>query len=516
MSFSSLGYFALLPITVLLYYLVPKRLQNWVLALSSLFFLCRALPSGTQWFVPLLTLAGITLFAFFIAKAMPHSRHKKQLTWLGVGGSLALLGVFKYYNAALPVLFGAEIFEKGAQMLTFPLGISFYTFAVISYLVDVSRGDLQPETDLLHFSIFTGFFATISSGPICRGSQILPQLKKHHSFDAARTGRALRLFALGLFKKVAVSDVLALYVNHVFENYTQRGGLSLIAAAIGYSFVLYFDFCGYSEMARASALLLDIELPENFKTPYFSTNFSGFWSRWHISLSSWLQDYLFMPLVWGRWTSHLPIIGKRVQNPPMISSVAIVFFVSGFWHGSTLPFVVWGILQAAYRVGEELLHRYLGKPKKKPSLSLVWAKRVGVFALWTLSLVFFKMGSASNAQGDAFSVQDCFAYLGGMLHQLSPVQFAAEWYADIQAAFYAKPIMAFGWLAFVAAGLALAIWLDWLRSSKFKNKAAELVLAAQSPTLRWTIDYALVIFILIGFIIQNGGMNAQGFAYANF
>ena len=516
MTLSSLGYFALLPLTAILFYLVPHKLQNWVLAGSSFIFLCFSLPQNGQWFVALAALAAVTLFIFFLAKAIPTSKHKKALVWWGVGGCLALLAVFKYYNTALPVLFGPDIFMQGAAKLTFPLGISFYSFAAIGYLIDVSRGDMQPETNLLRFSIFTGFFATISSGPICRGSQVLPQLQKHHHFDPVRTGQALRLFALGLFKKVAVSDVLALYVNQVFNNYQQHGGISLMVAAVGYSLVLYFDFCGYSEMARASGLLLDIQLPENFKTPYFSTNFSGFWSRWHISLSSWLQDYLFMPLVWGRWTTHLPMIGKRVQNPPMISSVAVVFFLSGFWHGSTLPFVIWGILQAVYRVGEELCHRFIGKPKKKPPFYLILAKRSGVFILWSISLVFFKMGSSVTSQGTPFTVQDCFAFLAQMLQNLSPARFVSEFLTDIQTGFYAKPIMVAGWIAFVFAGLAFAFWMDWLRNSKFKNKAAELVIVAQRPAIRWAIDYALIIFILIGLIIQNGGMNAQGFAYANF
>lgn len=516
MSLSSLGYFALLPITAVVFYLVPHKLQNWVLAISSLIFLSFSLPSGTQWFVPLAALLFVTAITFFLAKAMPSSHSKKSLLWLGVGSCLVLLAVFKYYNATLPVLFGPDIFVQGALKLVFPLGISFYSFAAISYLVDVYRGDLQPETSFLRYFVFTGFFATISSGPICRGGQLLPQLRQPHTFDAQRTGQALRLFALGLFKKVAISDVLALYVNQVFEQYSQRGAISLIVGAIGYSFVLYFDFCGYSEMARASGLLLGIQLPENFKTPFFSTNFSVFWSRWHISLSSWLQDYVFMPLVWGRWTSHLPIIGKRVQNPPMISSVAMVFFLSGFWHGSTLPFVIWGTLQAVYRVGEELLHRFVGKPKKKPSFLIVWAKRSVVFVLWSLSLVFFKMGSSVTAQGNPYSVTDCFKYLLGMLQGFSPVRFGQEFMADIQTGFYAKPIMVLGWIGFVAAGLALAFWLDWLRNTKYKNKAAELVLSAQKPAIRWMIDYALVVFILVGLIIQNGGMSAQGFAYANF
>ena len=192
----------------------------------------------------------------------------------------------------------------------------------------------------------------------------------------------------------------------------------------------------------------------------------------------------------------------------------MVFFLSGFWHGSTLPFVVWGLLQAAYRVGEELLHQKLGKPRKRPPAWMVWSKRAGVFCLWTLSLVFFKMGS--GAAGKSFSVADGFGYLAGMVRGLSPVRFASEWMADVQAGFYAKPIMAAGWLAFVVLCLALAFWMDWQRNFRFKNKPLEQVLSGQKTAVRWAVDYAMVIAILVGLIIQSGGLAGQSFAYANF
>ena len=513
MSLSSLGYFALLPVTAVCYYLLPARWQNLVLAAASLVFLWVNLPDGPQRLVPLAVLAAVTLFTYFLALGMPRSRSKKARVALGVAGCLSLLAVFKYCNAVLPVLLGPSTLVK----LAFPLGISFYSFAAISYLIDVYRGDIAPEKNLLHYFLFTGFFATITSGPICRGGQLLPQLKTPRKFSAPACGQALRLFAAGLFKKVAVSDVLALYVDQVFAGYQNHGGLSLLAAAVGYSLVLYFDFAGYSEMARASGLLLGIQLPENFKTPYFSTNFSGFWSRWHISLSSWLQDYLFMPLVWGRWTSHLPIIGKKVEKPPMISSVAMVFFLSGFWHGSTLPFVVWGLLQAAYRVGEELLHQKLGKPKKKAPARQQWAKRLGVFLLWNFSMVFFAMGSAiGQPEGESYGVGQAFAIVKGWFAGWSPARFASESWQAILGGFYNNTLMGAAWILMLACTLALAFWLDWQRNFQFKNKSEELVLTAQKPAARWALYYALVLFSFAGLVMQNGGFAGGSFAYGGF
>lgn len=176
-----------------------------------------------------------------------------------------------------------------------------------------------------------------------------------HRFDAARTVRALRLYALGLFKYIAVADVLNMVVDTVFPHYADYSAPMLILTAVMYTFYLYFSFSGYSEISRATGLVLGLDLPENFETPFYATNFSGFWSRWHISFSSWLQDYLFMPLAWAD-------LGRFGRLPTELC-VFCVFFASGFWHGSTAPFIIWGLLQAVYRVGEELLHRRFGKPK---------------------------------------------------------------------------------------------------------------------------------------------------------
>ena len=306
-------------------------------------------------------LVAVSLFCWALGRAIQAAQppRRGRLVAVGVCGLLALLAVFKYFNFFVPV-FAPGVLHK----LPFPLGVSFYTFAAISYLVDVGRGDMPAEESPLNLTAFLCFFGTITAGPICRARTLLPQLRQEHRFDAARTVTALQLFALGLFRKVAVADPLYTYASQVFGDIPGHGGLSLLAATLAYTFYLYFDFAGYSEMARASALLLGLDIPENFKTPFFATNFSGFWNRWHISLSSWLQDYLFTPLVWAD-ASKLPLIGRKISRFSPLFCVFCVFFVSGFWHGSTLPFVVWGLLQALYRVGEELLHKHLGKPKKK-------------------------------------------------------------------------------------------------------------------------------------------------------
>ena len=395
MSLQSFGFFGFLLVVAAVYLHLPQRWQSAFLLAASWVFYALAMPSMLP-----VTIA-IAVFTYLCGCGMTAREGARKTAFLriGVAGLLAILAFFKYN--------GAFASDGGWQAVAMPLGISFYSFAAISYLIDAARGDCEVEKNFIDCALFLNFFATVTQGPICRAGALLPQFKEEHRFDAARTVRALRLMALGLFKLVAVSDVLGLLVDEVFSNYRSYGGPMLVLAAVFYTFQLYFNFSGYSEVARAVGLLLGLELPENFKTPFFATNFSGFWSRWHISFSSWLQDYLFMPLAWADVSG---LTGGKISRLPAEFCVFTVFFVSGFWHGNTLPFVVWGLLQASYRLGEELLHRRLGKPKKKAPARVLWAKRAGVFVLWCVSMVFFRVGSSPAAA--PLTVGDAFAYLG--------------------------------------------------------------------------------------------------------
>lgn len=498
MSLQSFGFFGFLLVVAVVYLHLPQRLQSVFLLGASWVFYALAMPTMLP-----VTIA-IAVFTYLCGRGLAAwgGAHKTAALRLGVGGLLAILAFFKYN--------GAFAADGGWQAVAMPLGISFYTFAAISYLIDAARGDCEVETSFIDFALFLNFFATVTQGPICRAGALLPQLKAEHRFDAARTVQALRLLALGLFKLVAVSDVLGLLVDEVFPHYGSYGGPMLVLAAVFYTFQLYFNFSGYSEVARAVGLLLGLTLPENFKTPFFATNFSGFWSRWHISFSSWLQDYLFMPLAWADVSG---VTHGRLTRLPAEVCVFTVFFVSGFWHGNTLPFVVWGLLQACYRLGEELLHRRLGKPKKKAPARVQWAKRAGVFALWCVSMVFFRVGSSPAAA--PLTVGDAFRYLGGCFLDWAPARFAAELYAAASNGFYANAIMVAAYYAFTALVLALAFYLDARRAFAFKNKPAEICLAGEKH--RWAVYYALVIALLIGYIMQSGRFGNSGFGmYAGF
>ncbi|MCO7108790.1 hypothetical protein NIA69_05860 [Gemmiger formicilis] len=218
----------------------------------------------------------------------------------------------------------------------------------------------------------------------------MPQFKEEHRFDAARTVCALRLMALGLFKLVAVSDVLGLLVDEVFPNYRSYGGPMLVLAAVFYTFQLYFNFSGYSEVARAVGLLLGLELPENFKTPFFATNFSGFWSRWHISFSSWLQDYLFMPLAWADVSG---LTGGKISRLPAEFCVFTVFLSPASGTATRCPLWCGAFCRPATAWARSCCTAVWASRKKAPA-RVLWAKRAGVFVLWCVSMVFFRVGSS--------------------------------------------------------------------------------------------------------------------------
>lgn len=507
MSFTTVAYLLFLPITALLYYIVPKRQQNVVLFAASIIFYWVNLPAGSIFgknIMPLCVISVSVITVYLVALHLKTAKKRKLLLGVAICSLVAVLGLFKYSGAILPVIFAPNSLVK----LAFPLGISFFIFRSLSYLIDVYRGDIEAENSFVNFFAFSTFFGSIASGPITRASQVLPQLKQPHSFSPQDCADALRMMLIGFFKQIAVANVLGLSLNNIFENSEKYFGFTLVLAALLYSLQLYFEFSGYSDIAVATGKIFGINLMQNFKTPYFATNFSGFWSRWHISLSTWLQDYIFMPLVWGRWTSHLPIIGKRVQNPPMISSVAIVFLVSGIWHGNTLSFAIWGVLMALYRVGEELLHKFYKKPKKKPSLQLRIFKTLSVFLLWSAGLVFFRMGTVKDGAMTAFNM---FA------NMFKGSNLVADYSAAIQAGFYPKPIMVLVYVAFVVFVIVVAMMMDWYQCFKLRDAHISTALTKLPIVWRWLSYYAFIGIIMLGFIMQSGGFGGTiSSPYAGF
>jgi D-alanyl-lipoteichoic acid acyltransferase DltB (MBOAT superfamily) len=267
---------------------------------------------------------------------------RKFWLWLSISVNLGFLGIFKYYNF-FAQSFAEAISQVGFQVnpwtlkVILPVGISFYTFHGLSYVIDIYYQKIKPEKNFIDYSVFVSFFPLLVAGPIERATHLLPQIKKERTFDYAKAVDGLRQILWGLFKKIVIADQCAEYANLIFNNYTDYSGTTLLLGAILFAFQIYGDFSGYSDIALGTARLFGIELLRNFAFPYFSRDIAEFWRRWHISLSSWFRDYLYIPLGGSKGCKWM-----RVRN------TFIIFIVSGFWHGANWTFIVWGLLNALY------------------------------------------------------------------------------------------------------------------------------------------------------------------------
>ncbi|MDD3428623.1 MAG: hypothetical protein PHG02_01290 [Oscillospiraceae bacterium] len=518
MSFNTVPFILFLPVVALLYFAVPTRAKNPLLLLASYWFYWQAAGAGYT-----LLLLCCTAVSYAAARSMEKAQAesvKKRILWVAVLAQIAVLVFFKYSRAIitltslpaptgvlLQILTNAGMLKTGEVFsLLFPLGISFYTFTSLGYLFDVSSGATKAEKDFIVYSLFVSFFAYITAGPIGRAGKLLPQLHEKHCYNYSRTVQGLQLMALGYFKKIAVADMIAKYINVVYADVSAYTGLTLVFSTVLYSVYLYCDFSGYSDIARGCAKILGFDLTENFNTPYFSTSFSQFWERWHISLSSWLQDYLFTPLIWSGWQTKLPFIGKYLSGPPMLAALAITFLVSGIWHGNTVNYVLWGACHAVYRIGETLMRKYYKKPDKHPSTLKRTAKTLWVFSLVTFSYIFFR----------SVTVSDAFYVIANQFKGISISGFVGQSIAIIQSGFSTRPPLMWGYVLFCAAALAIAVYMDVYRCFTLKGKCLTTGLAKAAPIVRWTIYYVLIGFICVAFIMQSGNFGGASFAYAGF
>jgi D-alanyl-lipoteichoic acid acyltransferase DltB (MBOAT superfamily) len=317
----------------------------------------------------------------------------KRWLWVSLAVNLGLLGYFKYANFFIENWIEAWS-NVGVQMnpwslqVILPVGISFYTFQTLSYSIDIYRRKLQPTQDIIEFAAFVSFFPQLVAGPIERASKLLPQIRKRRHFDYEAGIKGLQLILFGLFKKVVVADTCAVYVNDIFAHYTEYSGPTLVLGAILFAFQIYGDFSGYSDIAIGTARLFGIRLMTNFRTPYFSRDIAEFWRRWHISLSTWFRDYLYIPLG-----------GSRVGKWKAVRNTFIIFLVSGFWHGANWTFIIWGLIHALLFLPLLLTGRnrkntsdFNGPPTLREFLSMV-----GTFVAVTVAWVFFRADSVEHA-----------------------------------------------------------------------------------------------------------------------
>lgn len=342
MLFNSIGFVIFLPLVFLLYWFVTNKnlkLQNILLLLSSYFFY-----ACWDWrFLFLLMFS--TLLDYFTGLKMQNAKNQKGKRfwfWLSVAVNLGFLGIFKYYN------FFAESFTETISHIglkinpwtlkvILPVGISFYTFHGLSYVIDIYKGRIKAESNVVDYAVFVSFFPLLVAGPIERATHLLPQIKKRRTFDYTKAVDGLRQILWGLFKKIVIADNCAEFANQIFNNSADQSGSNLALGAVFFAFQIYGDFSGYSDIAIGTARLFGIDLLRNFAFPYFSRDIAEFWRRWHISLSSWFKDYLYIPLG-----------GSKGGNWMRIRNTFIIFIVSGFWHGANWTFIVWGALNALF------------------------------------------------------------------------------------------------------------------------------------------------------------------------
>lgn len=521
MSISSAHFLIFLPLCVGGYFALPQKARRPWLLLCSYWFYFFAAPK----YLPVLLFG--TLVSFLLGLWVGAGKQQKSRSRrMAVGVVLLVLGLcFFKYNAFFakflsPLFSAMGVNYSGGYFITAAaLGISFYTFTAIGYLIDVSAGTAPAEKNFLNYALFLGFFPSVSMGPISRAGDLMPQLKDDaRRFSPQGAADGLRQMAWGFFQKMAVADGVAVFVGYVYgQNLGQYSGLTIIFANIGFMLQLYFDFAGYTNIALGAAKMLGIALPRNFNTPFYATNFSGFWARWHMSLSSWLQDYIFTPLVWSRWPEKLPFIGKRVAKPPVLSSIIIVFMVSGIWHGDTMCFLVWGALQAAFRVGEELLHRGLGKPKKRPPRPVRFGKTLVVRILWMESLVFFRVGLIPNSSvADAFGAlaRQFTGYTAETAFSVLPLRDAV--YDSVFYGVYNNGIIVAAFLLFTTVCLAAALMADRWQFNTLKGREVSEGIAALPKGRRWVCYYLIVLCCFAAFLVQGGGFGGSNFIYGGF
>jgi D-alanyl-lipoteichoic acid acyltransferase DltB (MBOAT superfamily) len=484
MLFHSSQFLIFFAITVALYFACPPRYRwAWLLAASYYFYAAWAI-EYVVW------LAATTLIVYVLALEIaktPETARRKALLALGLFTNLGLLVSLKYLdfiNESLRTLFERFnlLYNVPAFQLLLPVGISFYVLQTLGYLIDVYRGKVEPERHLGLLALFVSFFPQLVTGPIERAGHLLPQLRTKREVSAAGISDGLRMMLWGTFKKVVVADRLAIYVDAVYNHPADHSGLPVILATIFYAVQIYCDFSGYTDIALGAAKMLGYDLTENFRQPYCSSSIAEFWRRWHISLSSWFRDYLYIPLG-----------GSRVYKWRWYANVMTVFVLSGLWHGANWTFVLWGGLHGLYYLVQIWTQNARDKVFRVLRLDKP-AIRIAIGTLVTLSLVclawlFFRANSVS----DAFLLLANLARIGASTDVYAP-------WRDVAGNPGLEMALALGLIALLAT-------IHLLR----EYGCGVLSFAGQKAWVRWAV------YLLLALAILNLGVTEQvPFVYLQF
>lgn len=464
MLFNSLSYAIFLPLVFLLYWFIANKnfkTQNILLLVSSYYFY-----ACWDWrFLFLLIFS--TLLDYYTGLKMGEATNKNKKKfwfWLSICVNLGFLATFKYYNF-FATSFAEALSNVGIHVsvwtmkIILPVGISFYTFHGLSYVIDIYYDRIKAERNFIDYAVFVCFFPLLVAGPIERATHLLPQIKRERTFSYTQAVDGMRQILWGLFKKVVIADTCAQYANLIFGNYEAYNGSTLLMGALFFTFQIYCDFSGYSDIALGTARLFGIELLRNFAFPYFSRDIAEFWRRWHISLSSWFRDYLYFPLGGSRGGMWM-----RIRN------TFIIFLVSGFWHGANWTFIIWGALNALYFMPLLLANKnrinleIVAQGKTWPSIR-EFASMLATFLLTVFAWIFFRAESVSQAfsyikkifSPSLLKMPDKAAFVAastnpvvaivlifafvliewhGREHQYALSRFAVRWYKPARWAFY--------------------------------------------------------------------------------
>lgn len=479
MLFNSIEFAVFLPIVFLLYWFVFNRnlkLQNLFVVVASYVFY-------GWWDWRFLFLIAFTSFCswgsgLLIERYKDHPTKAKTISALNIVLNLLILGVFKYYDFFANEF--AELFNLSSDGLllniVLPVGISFYTFQALSYSIDVYRGKLKSTHDIVQFFAFVSFFPQLVAGPIERATNLLPQFEKPRHFDYDTAVDGLRQILWGLFKKMVVADNCAIYVDHVFSNYTGQSGSTLLLAAILFTFQIYGDFSGYSDIAIGTAKLFGIRLMRNFNVPYFSRDIAEFWRKWHISLTTWFRDYVYIPLG-----------GSRVSKAKMIRNTFVIFLLSGFWHGANWTFIAWG----AYHALLFLPLILLGKNRKHTDVVVTGRMLPSLKEAGQMLLTFF-LAVIGWIVFRAESIGQAWQYLCGLFNRSL---FSIPW---LDTRHYYMPVM---------ISIAVMLLVEWIQRDK--EHAFDLS-GIKSHVLKFGIYYQMV-----AILFWLGG-HAESFIYFQF
>ena len=486
MLFNSLHYFIFFPLITAIYFSLPHK-YRWYLLLGASYYFYMA------WEPAYIILILLSTIIDYVTSILIYSSQKRNVKiWfllLSLSTNFTLLFAFKYYNFFVTTLntifpiIGTN-YQAALSNYLLPVGISFYTFQSIGYTIDVFRGDHKPERNFGLFSLYVAFFPQLVAGPIERSINLLPQFYKKIVFDYDRVALGLKIICWGLFKKMVVADRLGYYVDRVYNQPKEYSGLSLFIATVFFSFQIYCDFSGYTDVAIGSAKVLGFDLMENFRRPYFSKSISEFWKRWHISLSSWFRDYLYIPLG-----------GNRVSTSRLYLNIIIVFILSGLWHGANWTFIIWGffhgsclIMSLATNKSREWLTTKLLMDRYPAWHNLF--KVIFTFSLVTFSWIFFRAHSLT----DALYITKQIALLFINMHLNN--NFLYEITTGFPRAFITSLL-----------AITILIGVDFFE----RKRSIWSYLSSQPTIVRWSAYY-----ILIFSIIMFGVHKASPFLYFQF